>query len=120
MGSLDSRRIAATTSGPNVMLGTKWPSMTSRCRRPTPALSSVRTTRYKLPKSAVLMLAATPTIDMRSPSALEAVRGGERARALEDEQLAPALDGRGCGRARPISRQLTAGGTDVDAPVAPD
>jgi hypothetical protein len=45
-------RIAFTTSAPMVMLGTKWPSMTSIWIQSAPALSTARTSSPSLAKSA--------------------------------------------------------------------
>src|SRR6476646_557797 len=109
MGSAVSRRTAATTSGPKVMLSTKWPSMTSRCMRSTPDLSSLRTTRYRLPQSAVRMLAATST----------RCTGHQCLRAATDEQVPPPGDGIRRRRAGPIRGELATGGTYLDAAVAP-
>ena len=132
-----SRRKAATTSGPNVMLGTKWPSMTSRCSRSTPALSSLRTTRSRWPKSAVRMLAATdPVPHQRAPELMRprchpaarpavqrragpvaAGRAGRRAdRSTSSRRRAP----RRCRLPGQLGGQLAARGADVHAAIAAD
>ena len=45
-------RSAATTSGPRVMLGTKWPSITSTCTQSAPAASTAATSSPSRAKSA--------------------------------------------------------------------
>ena len=46
------RRIASTTKGPMVMLGTKWPSITSTCSISTPASSTAAIAPLRSAKSA--------------------------------------------------------------------
>src|SRR5262245_61963233 len=48
-------RIAFTTAGPIVMLGTKWPSITSTCTQSQPAASMARTSSPSRAKSAERM-----------------------------------------------------------------
>ena len=57
-GSVVARRIAATTGGPMVRLGTKWPSMTSTWIQSAPASSTARTSSPSRPKSAARIDAA--------------------------------------------------------------
>ena len=51
-GAVAAFRIAATTAGPMVMLGTKRPSITSTWSRSAPAFSTARTSSARRPKSA--------------------------------------------------------------------
>ena len=51
-GIVQALRHAATTSGPKVRLGTKWPSITSHWMRSTPAFSSSRHSSPSRAKSA--------------------------------------------------------------------
>ena len=51
-GTVACSRAAAMTSGPNVRLGTNWPSITSHWMRSTPAFSSAATSSPSLAKSA--------------------------------------------------------------------
>ena len=52
MGIVTCGRIAFTTTGPMVMLGTKWPSITSTCSQSAPAASTARASSPSLAKSA--------------------------------------------------------------------
>ena len=50
-GTAECGRMAFTISGPNVMLGTKWPSITSRCNTSASAASRARTSSRAWKKS---------------------------------------------------------------------
>ena len=52
IGTVTTRRSDATTGGPMVMFGTKWPSITSTCSMRQPACSSTATWSPKRAKSA--------------------------------------------------------------------
>src|SRR5712692_10022641 len=68
MGRSVTLRTASTTSGPNVRLGTKWPSMTSTWMRSAPAASAWRTCSPKREKSAARIDGASLTTLMAKPS----------------------------------------------------
>ena len=48
-------RMALTMSGPSVMLGTKWPSITSTCTQSAPAAAMAATSSPSLAKSEARM-----------------------------------------------------------------
>ena len=105
-------------SGPNVRLSTKWPSMTSRWSRSTPARSSLWTTRSRRPKSAFRMLAAMRigrtaarlaprgTLRRRPEHGARsrcAARAGRVAVARRPAPARPAWSAASCPQAAPIS-----------------
>src|SRR5215831_3733831 len=64
-GLLVARRTASTMSGPNEMLGTNLPSMTSMWIQSAPAASTARTSSARRPKSAARMEGAITSRFMR-------------------------------------------------------
>ncbi len=127
-GSAGQRPRAATTSGPNVMLGTKWPSMTSRWIRSTPAARACgdrgrgcRSRRQDARRDARADRSPRPAL-ARAPasapgvgSARHAARPRSRTRAARGAAPRP-----GRRLARALGRELAAGGADLLTPVAPD
>src|SRR5277367_3508586 len=78
------------TGGPKVMLGTKWPSITSRWIQSAPAATTARTSSPSLAKSADRIEGAMITgLDTRrSPFQYPAERGGIDGRRPDESQCA--------------------------------
>src|SRR2546430_15402310 len=82
-GRLVSFRTSRTTSGPNEMLSTKWPSMMSQWIQSAPADSTLRTSSARFEKSAARIDGATRIFDINAnvqrstPNVQRSIRGLE-------------------------------------------